>query len=113
MMRERKKGRTQEQAAASANVRSCQTVAKYEQLGEPPSERVAPRQYRTRTDVFAEDWETLAARTGSKRLADGAAALLTARRSDSSFRSGQSVYQCGLCELVKELGYSRQYEQYR
>ena len=40
MMRERNKGRTQEQAAASANVRSRQTVAKYEQLGELPSERV-------------------------------------------------------------------------
>jgi len=61
MMRERNKGRTQEQAAASANVRSRQTVAKYEALGEFPSEQVAPRQYRTRTDVFAEDWSTLEA----------------------------------------------------
>jgi len=45
-------------------VRSRQTVAKYEQLGQLPSERVGPRQYRTRTDVFAEDWsmlETIAA----------------------------------------------------
>ena len=61
IMRERNKGRTQEQAAASANVRSRKTVAKYEQLGELPSERVEPRQYRTRTDVFAEDWPTLEA----------------------------------------------------
>lgn len=61
MMRERNKGRTQEQAAVSANVRSRQTVAKYEQLGQLPSERVEPRQYRTRTDVFAEDWPTLEA----------------------------------------------------
>jgi len=40
IMRERNKGRTQEQAAASANVRSRQTVAKYEQLGQlsPASE---------------------------------------------------------------------------
>lgn len=60
MMRERNKGRTQEQAAASANVRSRQTVAKYEHLGQLPSEQVEPRQYRTRTDVFAEDWETIA-----------------------------------------------------
>jgi len=59
IMRERNKGRTQEQAAASANVRSRQTVAKYEQLGQLPSERVGPRQYPTRTDVFAEDWSTL------------------------------------------------------
>lgn len=56
MMHERKKGRTQEQAAASANVRSRQTVAKYEELGQLPSERVKPRQYRTQADVFAEGW---------------------------------------------------------
>ena len=61
MMRERNKGRTQEQAAASANLRSRKTVAKYEQLGELPSERVTPRQYRTRTDAFAEDWPQLEA----------------------------------------------------
>lgn len=61
MMRERNKGRTQEQAAASANARSRKTVAKYEQLEQLPSERVTPRQYRTRTDAFAEDWPTLEA----------------------------------------------------
>jgi transposase len=61
MMRERNKGRTQEQAAASANVHSRQTVAKYEQLEQLPSERVEPRQYRTRADVFAADWSTLEA----------------------------------------------------
>ena len=61
MMRERQKGRTQEQAAASANVRSRKTVAKYERLGQFPSERVQPRQYRTRQDAFAADWPTLAA----------------------------------------------------
>lgn len=55
-MRERKKGRTQEQAAAKANVRSRQTVAKYEQLGKPPSELSRPREYRTRPDPFVEDW---------------------------------------------------------
>ena len=65
IMRERNKGRTQEQAAASANVRSRQTVAKYEQLGQLPSERVGPRQYPTRTDVFAEDWAALKAMLGS------------------------------------------------
>ena len=61
IMRERNKGRTQEQAAASANVRSRKTVAKYERLGQLPSERVEARLYRTRTDVFAEDWPTLEA----------------------------------------------------
>ena len=42
-MREREKGRTQEQAAASANVRSRKTVAKYEKLGQFSSELVKPR----------------------------------------------------------------------
>ena len=59
IMRERQEGRTQEQAAASANIRSRKTVAKYERLGQLPSERETPRQYRTRTDAFAEEWPTL------------------------------------------------------
>ena len=53
MMSERNKGRTQSQAAAKANVKSRQTVAKYEQLGVYPSERPQERQYRTREDPFA------------------------------------------------------------
>ena len=56
VMRERKKGRTQEQAAASANLRSRKTAAKYERLGQLPSELKQPRTYRTRTDPFAEHW---------------------------------------------------------
>ena len=56
MMQERQKGRTQEQAAVKANVRSRKTVARYEQLGKLPSELKEPRQYRTRQDPFAEDW---------------------------------------------------------
>ena len=59
IMRERQKGRTQEQAAVSANVRSRKTVAKYERLEQLPSERETPRRYRTRTDAFAEDWPTI------------------------------------------------------
>jgi len=58
-MRERRKGKTQEQAAAKANLKSRQTVAKYEQLGQLPSERQQPRQYRTRQDPFAKDWPTV------------------------------------------------------
>jgi len=61
IMRERQKGRTQEQAAASANIRSRKTVAKYERLGQLPSERQLLRQYQTRTDAFAEEWPTLEA----------------------------------------------------
>lgn len=60
-MRERRQGKTQEQAAAKANLKSRQTVAKYEQLGQLPSEQRQPRQYRTRRDPFAEDWPTVVA----------------------------------------------------
>ena len=56
MMRERQKGKSQEQAAASANVRSRKTVAKYESLQRMPSELKQRRTYRTRPDPFAEDW---------------------------------------------------------
>lgn len=56
MMRERQKGRSQEQAAASANVKSRQTVAKYEKTEPFPSEGKGPRRYRTRQDPFAADW---------------------------------------------------------
>ena len=55
-MRERRKGRTQEQAAVKANIKSRKTVARYERLGKLPSELKQPRQYRTRADPFAEDW---------------------------------------------------------
>jgi hypothetical protein len=56
IMREREKGRTQEQAAARANLRSRKTAAKYEHLGQLPSALKQPRTYRTRTDPFTEDW---------------------------------------------------------
>ena len=55
-MRELKKGRTQEQAAAKANLKSRKTAAKYERLGLLPSQLKKPRAYRTRPDAFAEDW---------------------------------------------------------
>ena len=59
IMREREKGRTQEQAAARANLRSRKTVAKYERLEQLPSERQQPRQYRTRSNPFEDDWPTV------------------------------------------------------
>jgi hypothetical protein len=43
VMKERSKGKTQEQAAVKANIRSRKTVRKYEQLGELPSELKRPR----------------------------------------------------------------------
>jgi hypothetical protein len=60
MMRERRKGRTQEQAAVKANLKSRKTVARYERLGQLPSELKQPRQYRTRADPFADDWGQVA-----------------------------------------------------
>lgn len=60
-MRERKKGRTQEQAAAKANLRSRKTVGKYERLGRLPGELDRPRTYRTHPDAFAADWSELEA----------------------------------------------------
>ena len=55
-MRERVQGKTQEQAAAKANLRSRQTVAKYEALERYPSEMKRLRTYRTHADAFEEDW---------------------------------------------------------
>jgi len=61
IMREREKGRTLEQAAASANLRSRKTAAKYEGLGKLPSELNQPRRYRTRFNPFEEDWPAVKA----------------------------------------------------
>lgn len=57
---ERKKGKTQQQAAARANLAHRGTVAKYERLGKMPSELKKPRTYRTRVDPFADDWPEMA-----------------------------------------------------
>lgn len=57
IMRERRKGRTQEQAAVKANLHSRKTVSKYEQLGKLPSELKQARTYRTRSDPFEADWD--------------------------------------------------------
>ncbi len=59
VMRERQKGRTQEQSGASANLRSRKTVAKYEGLEKLPSELKQARRHRTRQDPFEEDWPTV------------------------------------------------------
>jgi transposase InsO family protein len=59
LMRERTKGRSQEQAAVKANLKSRKTVAKYERLGQLPSELKRPRTYRTRSDPFNQAWPML------------------------------------------------------
>ena len=56
IMRERSKGKTQEQAAAKANLSSRKTVRKYERLDKLPSELKKPRVHRTRVDPFEDDW---------------------------------------------------------
>ena len=56
-MKERTSGKSQEQAAVKANVKSRKTVAKYERMGKLPSELKGMRKWRTRADPFAEDWE--------------------------------------------------------
>jgi hypothetical protein len=61
VMHERDKGRTQQQAAVRANLRSRRTVRKYERLSRLPSAVKAPRAYRTRSDPFAADWPELQA----------------------------------------------------
>jgi len=55
MMRERTKGRTQEQAADRAGM-SVRTARTYERLGQLPSQLKQPRRYRTRPDPFEADW---------------------------------------------------------
>jgi len=59
VMRERTKGKNQEQAAAKANLRSRKTVSKIEKLALSPREEAKPRVYRTRPDAFAQDWPEL------------------------------------------------------
>ena len=56
IMRERSKGKTQEQAAIKANLSSRKTVRKYESLRKLPSELKKPREYRTRSDPFENEW---------------------------------------------------------
>ena len=55
MLRERAKGRTQEQAAARAGM-SVRTAGTYERGGRLPSQLAQPRRYRTRPNPFAADW---------------------------------------------------------
>ena len=62
LMKERSNGKTQEQAASKANLRSRKTVQKYEQLGQLPSEMKDARSYRTRPDPFEKDWAEVEAK---------------------------------------------------
>ena len=61
IMKERAEGKTQQQAAVKANVKSRKTVWKYERLARLPSELKRPRAWRTRSDPFAEEWPQIEA----------------------------------------------------
>jgi transcriptional regulator with XRE-family HTH domain len=58
MLRERAKGRTQEQAATRAGM-SVRTVREYERHAKLPSQLKQPRTYRSRPNPFADDWPWL------------------------------------------------------
>ena len=55
MIRERRKGKTLDQAAARAGM-SVPTARKYLRAGQLPSQRTRPRTYRTRPNPFGADW---------------------------------------------------------
>jgi transcriptional regulator with XRE-family HTH domain/ribosomal protein S21 len=55
MLRERHKGKTQEQAAARSGMHP-NTARKYERRGALPSQLKQPRTYRTRSNPFEADW---------------------------------------------------------
>ena len=55
MLRERAKGRSQEQAAIRAGM-SVRTVREYERRAKLPSQLRQPRTYRSRPNPFADDW---------------------------------------------------------
>src|SRR3984893_3374292 len=59
MLRERAKGRTQEQAAARAGM-SVRTARAYERRAWLPSQLKQPRTYRSRPNPFADDWPWIA-----------------------------------------------------
>lgn len=55
-MQQRSKGKTQVQAANRAGL-SERTARKYEKVAKLPSQLKQPRQYRTRTNPFEQDWD--------------------------------------------------------
>lgn len=72
-MKERRKGRTQQQAAAKANLKSRKTVAKYERLCRRPSELKQPRAYSTRPNPFTADWSVIEAKLAAAPELEGKA----------------------------------------
>lgn len=70
MMRERGKGKTQDQAAAKAGM-SVRTARTYERTGKIPSHLKEPRTHRTRPNPFAEDWPWIEQQLGHDSALQG------------------------------------------
>ncbi|MBV9914069.1 MAG: IS21 family transposase [Sinobacteraceae bacterium] len=89
MLRERARGRTQEQAAARAGM-SVRTVRTYERRGQLPSQLKQPRTYRSRPDPFAEDWPWVAAQLERDPALQGQTLFgLLCERQPGHYQAGQ------------------------
>jgi Helix-turn-helix len=89
MLRERAKGRTQEQAAARAGM-SVRTARAYERRGKLPSQLKQPRTSRSRPDPFAEDWPWVAAQLERDPALQGQTLFgLLCERQPGRYQAGQ------------------------
>src|SRR5919199_5731923 len=89
MLRERAKGRTQEQAAARAGM-SVRTARAYQRRGKLPSQLKQPRTYRSRPNPFAEDWPWVAAQLERDPALQGQTLFgLLCERQPGRYQAGQ------------------------
>jgi hypothetical protein len=99
MMKERSKGKTQEQSAAKANIRSRKTMEKYERLDKLPSEIKGSREYRTRPDPFEADWAEV-----EKKLEDAPECVNGLRQSFLEFSVAFLCNSWPDCHLLSKRG---------
>ena len=89
MLRERAKGRTQEQAAARAGM-SVRTARAYERRGKLPSQLKPPRTCRSRPNPFADDWPWIAAQLEQDAALQGQTLFrLLCERQPGRYQDGQ------------------------
>jgi hypothetical protein len=89
MLRERAKGRTQEQAAARAGM-SVRTARAYERRAKLPSQLKQPRTYRSRPNPFADDWPWIAAQLAQDPALQGQTLFrLVCERQPGRYSDGQ------------------------
>lgn len=88
-MRERTRGKPQEQAAARAGM-SVRTARSYEQRSQLPSQLRQPHSHRTRPNPFADDWPWVCAQLEQDHALQATTlfALLCERR-PGSYQAGQ------------------------